>query len=1089
MPTLRTLVRRLALAAATTAALLLAAPSAALALTPGANGPIVINTTTFPPPRHNRVEFYDPDTGALARETYELPGDGATGVSDMVFNTDGRHIATVQTNTQTTGNVHWFGSQLGSLDDLFQAFGASGSVWSPVVLDDARLCNSSNRVVAALPNGNYLWLRSDWAYHDPSPIDPAHPCNTPSSDSMMAMYENTPSNAQVRTFPRKPLNAVSTIEYTGRYFSSTSPDLVYQYQTSDSVAEPSGLYRFDLATNTRTLLSHTIHEVSDLTADGATGVYADGNLYRIDVATETPTTVLTAAQIAALEPAAPGVGAAGTGGNAPKLSPDGTKILFQRGYAFGVVGIDGSNPHIVHMYTGNDVPVSWGWMPSPGLDLDVEASPLDGDVLELDLKLHNGISSRIDNLAYSSFAPFSGIEYSTGAYAAADKLGVTVLGGPTPGLGSSIEAGGTRTHQYLVGVDKPGFAYVRAKVTGTPVGLAPVTATSEILGIQASTRDQSKGEKMATMTAGYAYMAYFMQRYAEAKYNQTWAQINRTLVRTLPRPMRVRATNMTPAERATARALGLPDKALSWLPTNKRRAGLAVAAFLQAEKAAQQRVLKRHLGRFANKTFVVPYEFWSEQLTGDPTTTIPVGEALYREGAYWTNRGKTAANGYATAAYQAVSDPDLAFKLLAAQQQAVQTVRKKVARIKAAAPGQAVRFARAVQEDPVKAARIAGNMYGTVKTETNIAVATTVFSPTPAGVAHGVRNTGNSLRKFLNIAGTTIEDERTLATMTTATRMAGVAAADTLPTAAKLGMPKADQTAWRNVIATIEDSVQSKFGVKLNMQLSFRPRNVYSGSVKGGVGKNMFIKKAKAGTDLDVTLGMDRIGLGKAAIYNPRRPFWYRFASAEKRMKMDDRIKEMRAAVAEWTDASSAVGKARRSKGFTGVATVGENNAVVKIKMRLSGKTTRGTTVMQYDELVVDGRTIVKRGTKPHPVVSDYDGNAILQANGKELPPQVRGFVELETMRLQRELGTKGVAVSFHGFTKNGFDLPAKAYRGLFKFLLEGLSPKQKKQALSIYLAKYHQPGDSFDELLKSYATNDFVIKVTRTGATGGHGY
>ena len=59
--------------------------------------------------------------------------------------------------------------------------------------------------------------------------------------------------------------------------------------------------------------------------------------------------------------------------------------------------------------------------------------------------------------------------------------------------------------------------------------------------------------------------------------------------------------------------------------------------------------------------------------------------------------------------------------------------------------------------------------------------------------------------------------------------------------------------------------------------------------------------------------------------------------------------------------------------------------------------------MVRYDELVVDGRTIVKKGSKPRWMVSDYDGNAVLQVSGKDLPPSVRGLLEIEVMRLQRE--------------------------------------------------------------------------------------
>jgi hypothetical protein len=160
----------------------------------------------------------------------------------------------------------------------------------------------------------------------------------------------------------------------------------------------------------------------------------------------------------------------------------------------------------------------------------------------------------------------------------------------------------------------------------------------------------------------------------------------------------------------------------------------------------------------------------------------------------------------------------------------------------------------------------------------------------------------------------------------------------------------------------------------------------------------------------------------------------------------------------------------------------GEKIGTTTIKMRIAGYEKNGTISVKYLEHVVDGKVIVKPG-KPKWVVSDYDGNAILRVGGKDLPGgALRGLVEGEVLRLQRENGA-AMATSFHGFTYNGTDLPAKYYRNNFHFLLEGMTKAQANRALLKYLRKYSTSDKDFEDLVKSYSYGDYVIRVTADAA------
>jgi hypothetical protein len=473
-------------------------------------------------------------------------------------------------------------------------------------------------------------------------------------------------------------------------------------------------------------------------------------------------------------------------------------------------------------------------------------------------------------------------------------------------------------------------------------------------------------------------------------------------------------------------------------------------------------------------------------VTGGPYSTIPVGPAVYDAGASALKDTKSMGSEFV----RIVGDPHTADYVDEALQQGVADVRKGLGSIKGVTAAKANQLTRRMATDPVGVAGDLGRIQGRVQTEVGIVVAETVFTPSKAGALRGIKSAGAGIERLLGL-GAAEGDWTLMAMQEFQTASLASKAAVPLKTAAALGMPAGDQSRWAGIVGKLEDFARSK-GINLDLNLSFRPRNVHTAEIPDALGKNMFVHRMKAGDDIDVILGMDPAGLGKSVAYNPKLPADLLDYPASMRQQLRKRAEEMGAGWKEWFDPKSEVGLAQRKNGGTFVGKLDNGATTTKIHMKLKGVEKNGTIMAQYEELTVDGAKIVKRGDKPRWMGSDYDGNAFLQVNGKDLPPSIRGVLETELMRLQREAsiskdGIAGMATSHHGFTNSGFDISASGYRRTFKFLLEGMDEKQARKALDLYLKKYGNGAD-YQALLGNYSSGDYVIQVTRDGATVAQG-
>jgi hypothetical protein len=727
----------------------------------------------------------------------------------------------------------------------------------------------------------------------------------------------------------------------------------------------------------------------------------------------------------------------------------------------------------------------FAWQPGPGLLVDVSGSQLVGDTVELDLSVQDVVDTPFTNLRYDEGgAP--GIVLNTAPYSPDLRAAFSVLGGPVPGLASEIGAGQTVANQYLLGIDRPGNIQVRAKVYGTG------TATGELSRedttyVVARRRPLEKWEQVATVAGGYAQFHAKIQPVVAKPTQRVEDVIVAAVKKIIPSGGRRKAyTIASPTEAAIARTLGLDEDTLAFLPNDPKIAAKALNAYMYGFRKSEVAIVKEHFGGLADAAVVVPFQYWRDQLTGGPYSTIPVGPALYDAGASAIKGTKTMASEYV----RIVSDPHTADYLDQATLQGVTDVQAALAKIKEVAPAKARQFVRRMAEDPVGVAGELGEIHGRVQAQVAIVVAETAITPSKAGALKAIKAAGTGIERLVGL-GVAEGDWTLLAMQDFESASLAAKSSKTLQTAAKLGMPAADQGRWAGIVGKLEDFAKSK-GINLDLKLSFRPRNVHTAEIPDALGKNMFVHRMKAGDDIDVILGMHPDGLGKSVAYNPKLPEDLLDYPASKRLEIRKRAEDMRAGYKEWFDPKSEVGIARRKGGGTFTGTLDNGATTTKIHMKLKGVEKNGTIMVQYEELTVDGAKIVKAGDKPRWMGSDYDGNAFLQVNGKDLPPSVRGVLETELMRLQREAsvskdGITGMATSYHGFTNSGFDISASGYRRTFKFLLEGMDDKQAKRALDLYLKKYGNGAD-YQALLGNYRSGDYVIQVTRDGAAVAQG-
>jgi hypothetical protein len=785
------------------------------------------------------------------------------------------------------------------------------------------------------------------------------------------------------------------------------------------------------------------------------------------------------------------------GGTRPtgRFSPDGTQIAYLTTNEYAdagsdggdislyVANLDGSAPRRLGGYptTTQDGVSGMAWLPGPGFQLRVDGEQLVGDLVELDLSLTNRKDTPYRDLRYADSGHRPGLVFNTALYSPEYRASFTVAGGPTPSLLDILAPGALSEHQYLVAIDEPGNIQVRAEVTATDDRTGPIEA-KDTTYVLARNRDWAEWEQMAAVAGGHTNVMREVQSSIDAVNQRAFGSVNTALKKSVPSSTWRIISKATPYERGLARTLGLPQDALAWLPNDPATARRAVSAFRAESTAAEGRVGKRALGSLYNRGVAIPWSYWSDYVQNNGINPIPVAAQTYEEGKYWAERGATTTKGYAVAAYKFASAPDKQHQFDEAAGPAILSMEAGLKRLGKVAPTQARQFAQLATDDPVKAAKMLGNIYGTARGEVALVAAETMFTPSKAGVARAVTNTGRSIERFGKVVSTAKVD-RPLDLMSRVEK-----GAVSLPSVARLGMPEADVKRWSGVVAQLE-AVAAKRGVDVDLSLSFRPRNYHSSLIGNGLGKNMFVKKIKAGDDIDLLLGMDPSGLGKAAVYKPKLPPNFAKLDASMQQQLKERAADMNAGFKEYYDRTSNVYKARtRAGGVTATSTLGGND-VTRIRMKLKGSNRNGTITIDYEELVVDGRTILKKGAKTRPMVSDYDGNSILQVNGKNLPPSVRGLIEIEAMRLQREAGVKGMAVSFHGWTKNAFDMPASAQRATFKFLLAGLPRADAEKLVAQYVDKYGPEargllGDALDK-----AGTDFVVRVTRNGAEAAQGF
>ena len=1058
---------------------------------PGANGQLTYSGSAG-------LTFLNSTTGVQERPQYQPPQqpDGLRptltsprGSEGPLFTSpDTRHVAMNsrhRTYGDASGNIYWDqGANLGSIEDLGGTFTST-----PVFPDFFRtpqMCNADADVVAALADGTFLWRRwfNDYTF-------------TACNYANRAEHTDFTITDETGRSTRRVFDSTQGLKMPGTVFAETAdPSVVLSWANGGGTeSAPAGIYRIHLDTQTSERLTTTLpFAPTDASPNGryVVGVQSATSpiqLQRLDVQTGEVKTLIDGIQASAVEP----IGQVGSyaGITSAVVSPDGTQVAFHRMQAndrggrdaIVAMGIDGSSPRVVRLADPMEFisANTLNWAPGKAFEVDLSGDKLIGDTVEIDVKTTNLLDQPLTGLTWTD-GGVPGLRLNNAPFE--QKLQPSLLGGPTPGLVTDLGAKASGSHQYLLGIDMPGRLYVRADVAGGPAGKTPSAVRSNVLTIDASSRPLEQWEKFMAFTNGYGFMADLAQATTNRAITDTLKQVE-TMTKgfgaSSPATRKSRAT-LTSAERALARSFGLPDDTFKWLPESPKQ----LLAMKRAFGEGQQRALEKTVVDWAKvKGEKVRYagQFWSNQIWGSDSTYIPVSEELYKAGA----EKYAKAEGYVKQARNLLEGPDASRKmqLFLNDQSYKLSARLDIGarNLMAAGTRGAKDFARLMNDDPAAASEKLGGWVGVAKGNATTAFIDNAIEPSGENIFKWAKSGGSLLRKigvpdidFSAPSSSKLDD------------LAGDLA-DLVPADADaLGMGKQDQLTVASIAKELEDEARA-LGYDIDLALSFRARNLHSTDVKDGVGK-IGLFTTKTGTLTDVQLGMDRRALGKGVIYKPQLPpakEFNKLGDAE-RHALIQRHAEMLEQYRAYQKPGSPARKAATKGG-----TVYENKFKGQTTMRAEVKTKEkyfGETIaLQYEKLIVDGRTIVDPKKAARWMISDFDGNAILSAKGgKNLPAGIRATIE---QRLNRKLiaaaESKGFAYGFHGFTYNGSDVETDKHRKLVKYLLESLDGPERKVMIDQYLKKYGL--SDYQQLLESYESGQYVIRVTRDGATAATGF
>ncbi len=304
-------------------------------------------------------------------------------------------------------------------------------------------------------------------------------------------------------------------------------------------------------------------------------------------------------------------------------------------------------------------------------------------------------------------------------------------------------------------------------------------------------------------------------------------------------------------------------------------------------------------------------------------------------------------------------------------------------------------------------------------------------------------------------------------------------------------------------VQKIITDLNAKYGV--NIEIQCRPGNPASLEFYRngtGVPKPEWVKPKN--TDwMDLALGAPPESLGKATVFNPVKPTTETLSkyTQAQRQTIVDRYQTQ---LDLYEDATTPGGKFAQLLADS----LNPEGATVSVG---HGTGKRDITGLKYSLRAVgepgqEAFVVIDDAAGGKFVLSDADYQAAVDANSMgHLPANVRGKLELELMN---RLGTDTVSFGGHGWSHSGFDLPSKYSKPFIQFVTEYTSPASARRTLEWFVGKGAAPNwlqeisaglavklgraptsaELVEALLDRFRPGSYVIKFNGTDLRVGYG-
>jgi PKD repeat protein len=738
------------------------------------------------------------------------------------------------------------------------------------------------------------------------------------------------------------------------------------------------------------------------------------------------------------------------------------------------------------------------------LQVLLDPGETNGHLFTVEVTVRNVGPSTLSNVAFDN--P-DGVVDDTSVAVVGTSGAISLFGGPSTPLPTTLDKGEAATTEVTFAVDSEGGVDLLSTVSGTDSSGAKEEGKGTAI-LQIGVHTPTPAEQLALFQGiilSSSQQAGALINAAQERIGELMAWASGGGTGSLPSWLTgpIAAGTTPPAgtpppdvpgwKVSAARAAGLSDDALAWMPNDPAEALKLYVTFEASEAAAADAALKGTAVGVRN-ALANAAEFYGQLSVGDPAFTA---EASRQLNGLVSDFGTAAAPKIAILGAIIAASHEDGVSLEAASspvlQQFTQDSNAAINSALASVETDLVSLAKLAQSDPDAAAAKMGAALGNTYAKIGISIATAEF--------------GSAVAKFAGVIETSLPSAETGASIesTVGSGSASGLSGSIEPVGAQVARQTLESLGNGTVLTTeqleglggfyaqdapkvqqIIKDIKTKFGVDVEIQV--RPGNPASLPyyVDGtGVPKPEWIKP-KATEWTDVVLGAPESTLGKATIYQPTLPPASEMAtfSLDQQAAITARYQTQLDLYAKSTDPNGAFQQLLAASRTAEGATVDLGFGRQLSGLRYSTEPVPGSPGSFY---VIDNTS-----GAPKYVLSDADYQAVINANtGTHISAaDGRGQIELEVMS---RLATDTVSFGGHGWSHSGFDLAAKYSEPFIKFATGSMSPGEARAVYSWFLS---QPGPlpawamklgqagaapTVDDLVAAFSPGQFVIKFNGT--------